>query len=74
MLPMRQLDYRFFDADNHYYEPRDCFTRFIEPRYRDEAVRVVRDDEGGERILVGDRPFTFLGHYDFDRLGLVGRA
>ncbi len=63
---MRQIDYRFFDSDNHYYEPRDCFTRCIDPRHRERAVRVVRDDEGRERILVGDKPFTFLGNFDFD--------
>ena len=35
-------DYRFFDADNHYYETRDCFTRFIEPRFRDKAVNLTK--------------------------------
>ncbi len=32
------LDYGLFDADNHYYEPRDCFTRYIEPEFRDRAI------------------------------------
>jgi len=48
-----------FDADNHYYEPPDCFTRFIEPRFRDLAIRTVVED-GRESIRIGDRPFTFL--------------
>jgi len=48
------------DADNHYYEPRDCFTRYIEPAYRDRTVRVRASDGGREVVLVGDRPFTFL--------------
>jgi len=60
------LDYRFFDADNHYYEPRDAFTRHMEPRYRDRAIHVVRDDCGRDRVLVGDRPFTFLPHRSFE--------
>jgi len=63
---MRQIDYRLFDADNHYYEPRDCFSRHIERRHRDKAVRVVVDGEGRERVMVGDKPFTFLGNFDFD--------
>jgi hypothetical protein len=67
---MRQIDFRLFDADNHYYEPRDCFTRFMEPRYRDKAIRVVEQD-GRERVLVGDKPFTFLKH-DFDRSAKPG--
>lgn len=58
-----------FDADHHYYEPRDCYTRHIEARYADRAIRVVPSDGGGtghEQILVGNRPFTFLRHHSFD--------
>ncbi|HUV11028.1 MAG TPA: amidohydrolase, partial [Acidimicrobiia bacterium] len=49
-----------WDADNHYYEPRDCFTRYIEPGMADRAIRVETDDAGREAVLVDDRPFTFL--------------
>jgi predicted TIM-barrel fold metal-dependent hydrolase len=62
----RRLGYALVDADNHYYEPRDCFSRFIEPRHRDKAIRVVKDDDGVERVMVGSKPFTFLGNMDFD--------
>ena len=48
-----------FDADNHYYEPVDCFTRFIEPGFRDRAIHAVVE-KGRESIRVGNRPFTFL--------------
>ena len=48
-----------FDADNHYYEPTDCFTRFMPAATADEAIRVVQV-EGARQVLVGDRPFTFL--------------
>jgi predicted TIM-barrel fold metal-dependent hydrolase len=61
-----QIDYRLFDADNHYYEPRDCFTRYIEPDLRDRAVQVRVDGDGKERVYVGDRRFTFLEHRNFD--------
>lgn len=56
------LPYRLFDADNHYYEPRDAFTRHIEGKWTDKAVRVV-EENGRDRILVGGRPFTFLSPY-----------
>jgi predicted TIM-barrel fold metal-dependent hydrolase len=49
-----------FDADNHYYEPRDAFTRHIDPAYRSRAVRPVRSEDGSEQILVGDRLFTYM--------------
>jgi predicted TIM-barrel fold metal-dependent hydrolase len=48
-----------FDADNHYYEPQDCFTRFMPANQMDDAIRVVEGD-GGSRVVIGDRPFTFL--------------
>jgi predicted TIM-barrel fold metal-dependent hydrolase len=56
---MKPLGFGIFDGDNHYYEPRDAFTRYIEPRFRDRAVRVV-NDAMGERILIGEKLFTFL--------------
>ena len=54
------IDYKLFDADSHYYEPRDAFTRYMEPAFRDKAVHVRPDDDGNDHIFVGDRPFSFL--------------
>ena len=59
---------RPIDADNHYYEPRDFCTRHIEPRFREQAVRVDEDD----RVWVGDRLFTFLANWSFDRVARPG--
>jgi len=67
-----RLDYGLFDADNHYYEPRDCYTRHIDPKFRDRAIHVERDADGHEVILVGERPFTFLRHHSFDRASKPG--
>lgn len=36
------IDYPLVDADCHYYEPDDCYTRHMEPKYRDDAIQVVR--------------------------------
>jgi predicted TIM-barrel fold metal-dependent hydrolase len=49
----------FVDADSHLYEPRDAFTRYIDPQHRDLAVH-VRSVDGDEQIMVGDVPMTFL--------------
>lgn len=57
---MPKPDYALFDADNHYYETRDCFTRHMEKANLHLAVRSVVDADGHERILVGDRPFRFM--------------
>ena len=47
------MDYRMIDADGHYYEPDDCFTRHIEAEHREATVRVVRGDDGLGRVYVG---------------------
>ncbi len=45
---MPDLDYGLFDADNHYYESRDCFTRHLDPYLRDvlreNARRLISPD------------------------------
>ena len=37
------LDYRPFDADNHYYEALDAFTRHLDPAHGRPVRSVVRD-------------------------------
>ena len=41
---MTNLDFAIVDADNHYYEPDDCFTRHIEAGFADQAVHIRRAD------------------------------
>jgi predicted TIM-barrel fold metal-dependent hydrolase len=53
------MEYRLIDADGHYYETDDCFSRHIESRYRDATVRVERGADGLGRVYVGDRR-TFM--------------
>ena len=43
---MPTLPYRIYDADNHYYEPDDCFTRHIEAPFRERSVRIDRSQPG----------------------------
>ena len=47
-----QPDYRFIDADNHYYEPVDRFLAYFDSGTLKEGFRV--DDEN--RLFVGDEP------------------
>ena len=57
---MTPLGFGIWDGDNHYYEPRDAFTRYVEPRFRDRAVRVVNTPQGKPQIWIGEREFHFL--------------
>ena len=38
---MVELDYRPFDADNHYYEALDCFTRYQDPAMKRRGVQIL---------------------------------
>jgi predicted TIM-barrel fold metal-dependent hydrolase len=67
MAPVTALAYRAFDGDNHYYETRDAFTRFAEPRFRERVPRVERGANGEERVWIDGRPFTFLSELNYTR-------
>ena len=34
------------DADGHVLEPLDTWQKYIDPQYRDRAVRLEHDDNG----------------------------
>jgi predicted TIM-barrel fold metal-dependent hydrolase len=56
---IRAVDYKLIDADGHYYETDDCFSRHIESRYKDATVRVERGGDGLGRVYIGGRR-TFM--------------
>ena len=41
------------DADGHILEPPDLWERNLEPKYRDRALRVVKDEDGLEELEIG---------------------
>ena len=53
------MEYQLIDADEHYYEPDDCFSRHIESRYLAETIRVERGGDGLGRIYLGSKR-TFM--------------
>lgn len=48
-----------FDADNHYWETREAFTRYRDPKFRDRGLRIV-EHEGSLRYVIGDRMHPIL--------------
>ena len=56
------------DADGHVLEPRDTWQRYLEAAFRDRAIRIERDQEGVEVLLVDGRPHLSLR----GRLGALG--
>ena len=59
MQPAPSPAFCIFDADNHYYEPRDAFTRHLDPRLADRAVKVVTDASGKDTIFVAGQKHHF---------------
>ena len=41
------------DADGHILEPPDLWETYLEPKYRDRALRIVRDENGLEELTIG---------------------
>jgi predicted TIM-barrel fold metal-dependent hydrolase len=65
------LDFRLFDADNHYYEAVDAFTRHLEPEYRKRGVQWATID-GRQRLLVGGKVNRFIPNPTFDPVARPG--
>jgi len=59
------------DADNHYYEPLDAFTRHLDRAFRHRAVRVVQDGTHAE-ILIGGKLNRFIPNPTFDPVIVPG--
>ena len=62
---------KVFDADNHYYESLDSFTRYIEPEYRHRCMQWA-EVNGKQMLLVGGKINRFIPNPTFDRLSAPG--
>ncbi len=62
---MSQLGFSAFDADNHYYEAEDAFTRYMDPKLAKRGIRWCTVD-GKKRILIGGRLDRFIPNPTFD--------
>lgn len=45
------------DADGHVLEPGDMYPRYVDPAYRDRAIRVGVDEDGYENLFIDGRPY-----------------
>lgn len=65
------LDFQVFDADNHYYEPVDAFTRHLDPSMRKRTMQWAEID-GKQRLLVGGQVNRFIPNPTFARVSKPG--
>src|SRR5580692_5892156 len=63
---------RVIDADNHYYEPDDAFTRHPAPAFAVRAIDIVRAGAAAGRPYFGSEPLYYLGNMPADRMGRAG--
>ncbi|OAA27844.1 Amidohydrolase [Frankia sp. EI5c] len=64
-------DFRPIDADNHYYESLDAFTRHLDRRFAHRGVQVV---QAGKRVqlVIGGRVNRFIPNPTFDPIIVPG--
>src|SRR3954452_20183385 len=63
--------YNVVDADGHILEPLDLWSNYIDPAYRDRAPRLVKGENGKERLVV-DEHMVGDSRRGIGRIGAVG--
>lgn len=65
------LDFEPIDADNHYYESLDAFTRHLDPKYRQRGVQMLSDGRH-THVVIGGRVNRFIPNPTFDPIIVPG--
>src|SRR5260370_1314855 len=63
--------YNVVDADGHILEPLDLWANYIDPKFRDRAPRIVKGDNGKERLIIEEHAVGD-GQRGIGRIGAVG--
>jgi len=61
------------DADGHILEAPDLWERYLEPKYRDRAVRIRKDDRGLEYLEINGKPSKMVRNDAPAELGVMDR-
>ena len=62
------------DADGHVLEPPDLWERYLEPRFRDRALRLRKDERGLEYLEIDGRQSKLLRNNMPAGLGAMDRV
>ena len=63
--------YNVIDADGHILEPLDLWDKYIDPAFRDRAPRIVKGENGKERLVIEEQ-VVGDGQRGIGRIGAVG--
>src|SRR3984893_7646629 len=69
-MPSRELPFPVFDADNHFYEPKDALTKFL-PDHRKRAIDYV-EVRGRTKIMVRNHVSEHTPNPPFDVVARPG--
>ncbi|OAN37287.1 amidohydrolase family protein [Mycolicibacterium iranicum] len=69
-MPSRILDYPVFDADNHFYEPREALTKFL-PDKRKGVIDYI-DVHGRTKIMVRNHISDYIPNPTFEVVARPG--
>src|SRR4029077_20108596 len=61
------------DADGHILEPPDLWEKYLEPRYRDQAIRLRVGDDGYEYLEVAGKRAMMTRQGQLGSLGGMGK-
>jgi predicted TIM-barrel fold metal-dependent hydrolase len=61
MKPLPRLEFDGgVDADGHLLEPPDLWEQYIDPKYRESALRIRKDEDGLEYVEIEGRPSKLI--------------
>jgi predicted TIM-barrel fold metal-dependent hydrolase len=60
------------DADGHILEPPDLWEKYLEPKYRERAIRIRTAEDGWEFLEVDGRPAKYLARGMLGRISCMG--
>src|SRR4051812_6325900 len=69
-MPSRDLSFPVFDADNHFYEPREALTKFLPDGYKNVIDYV--DVRGRTKIVVRGQISDYIPNPTFDVVARPG--
>ena len=63
--------YNVIDSDGHILEPLDLWDKYIDPKFRDRAPKIVKGENGKERLVIEEHAVGD-GQRGIGRIGAVG--
>jgi predicted TIM-barrel fold metal-dependent hydrolase len=66
-----ELGFKAVDADNHYYETLDAFTRHLDPKFKQRGVQMLTDGKRTQ-LVIGGRVNRFIPNPTFNPIIVPG--